>query len=206
MEQEGRHDHIGEPAVGSLISELLVGHADEAVRMMADLDRQGLLTPGAADEQLFFAMLRKDAALARRIHPPAVKELGPGPADVKRSLDAMLALAEGRAADAFRLLDPPLFDLGHLRQVVLWTMAALDADRPADALRGFEFVNGSRSRVDLGALAPWMMAHHARTLAALGRRAEARAAYERFFKVWKDADADVPLLVQARHEFAKLGT
>ena len=30
--------------------------------MMADLDRQGFLTPGTADEQLFFAMLRKDAA------------------------------------------------------------------------------------------------------------------------------------------------
>ncbi len=37
-------------------------------------------------------------------------------------------------------------------------------------------------------------------------QADARAAYERFFKLWKDADADVPLLVQARREFEKLGT
>ena len=33
-----------------------------------------------------------------------------------------------------------------------------------------------------------------------------RAAYQRFFELWKNADADVPLLVQARAEFEKLGT
>ena len=188
------------------LSEVLVGNDAEAVRVMADLDRQGFLTPGTADEQLFFAMLRKDAGLARRIYPVAVKELGTAPAELKRSLDTMLALAEGRAADAFRAIDPPLLDVGHLQQAVLWTMAAMAAERPADALRGFEFVNGSSSRVGLGALAPWMMVQHARTLAALGRQADARAAYERFFTLWKDADADVPLLVQARREFEKLGT
>ena len=134
------------------------------------------MTPGSADEQLFFAMLRKDAALARRIYPVAVKELGSGPAEVKRSLDAMLALAEGRGADAFRIMDPPLLDVGHLQHTALWTMTALAADRPADALRGFEFVNGRSPGVALGAMAPWMMVQHARTLAALGRQADARAA------------------------------
>ena len=28
--------------------------------------------------------------------------------------------------------------------------------------------------------------------------------YERFFELWKDADPDLPLLRQAREEFAKL--
>ena len=205
MEQDGRHDSIGEPAVGTAMSEVLVGNDAEAVRMMADLDRQGFLTPGTADEQLFLAMLRKDAGLARRIYPVAVKALGTQ-ADTKRTLDVMLALAEGRAADAFRVIDPPLLDIGHLQQAVLWTIAALGSERTTDALKGFEFVNGTSSRVALAALAPWMMVQHARTLAALGRQADARAAYGRFFKLWKDADADVPLLVQARREFEKLGT
>ncbi len=135
----------------------------------------------------------------------AVKELG-AQAETKRSLDVMLALAEGRAADAFRLIDPPQLDIGHLQSSVLWTMAAMAAERPTEALKGFEFVNGTTSRVGLAALAPWMMVQHARALAALGRQADARTAYERFFKLWKDADADVPLLVQARREFEKLGT
>jgi hypothetical protein len=205
MEQDGRHDSIGERAVGTAIAEVLVGNDAEGVRMMADLDRQGFLTPGSADEQLFYAMVRKEAGLARRIYPVAVKELGLQP-DTKRALDVMLALAEGRAADAFRVIDPPLLDAGHLQQAVLWTLAAMAAERPAEAVKGFEFVNGSSSRVALAAIPPWMMVQHARTLAALGRHADARAAYDRFFTLWKDADADVPLLVQARRESEKLGT
>ena len=33
---------------------------------------------------------------------------------------------------------------------------------------------------------------------------EARKSYQKFFDLWKDADPDVPLLVQAREEFSKL--
>ncbi len=32
----------------------------------------------------------------------------------------------------------------------------------------------------------------------------ARAAYESFFKLWKDADPDIPILIQARAEYTKL--
>ena len=45
----------------------------------------------------------------------------------------------------------------------------------------------------------------ARGLAMAGDTAAARKAYERFFDFWKRADADVPLLVQARAEYARLG-
>jgi tetratricopeptide (TPR) repeat protein/tRNA A-37 threonylcarbamoyl transferase component Bud32 len=44
-----------------------------------------------------------------------------------------------------------------------------------------------------------------RAYAHAGRTGEARQAYERFFDLWKDADADVPILAQARAERAKLG-
>jgi hypothetical protein len=32
--------------------------------------------------------------------------------------------------------------------------------------------------------------------------ARARKAYEAFFALWKDADADVPVLIEARKEYA----
>jgi len=32
----------------------------------------------------------------------------------------------------------------------------------------------------------------------------ARAAYQEFFALWKDADANIPILKSARAEFAKL--
>ena len=43
-----------------------------------------------------------------------------------------------------------------------------------------------------------------RTYAQLGQKEEARKSYQKFFDIWKDADPDVPLLLQAREEFAKL--
>jgi len=34
--------------------------------------------------------------------------------------------------------------------------------------------------------------------------AKAKVAYGEFFTVWKDADPDVPILVQAKTEYARL--
>jgi cytochrome c-type biogenesis protein CcmH/NrfG len=44
----------------------------------------------------------------------------------------------------------------------------------------------------------------ARIFAASGDKAKAVAAYEELLAVWKDADADVPLINHARAEYAKL--
>jgi hypothetical protein len=37
-----------------------------------------------------------------------------------------------------------------------------------------------------------------------GNPAKAKATYEDFFSLWKDADADVPILKEAKAEYAKL--
>ena len=37
-----------------------------------------------------------------------------------------------------------------------------------------------------------------------GDPAKARAAYQDFFALWKDADPDIPILKQAKAEYAKL--
>jgi hypothetical protein len=37
-----------------------------------------------------------------------------------------------------------------------------------------------------------------------GDKAKARTAYQDFFAAWKDADPDVPVLLQAKSEYAKL--
>jgi len=44
----------------------------------------------------------------------------------------------------------------------------------------------------------------ARAHAGAGRHAEARKAYDEAFAIWKDADADLPLLVEARQEYQPL--
>jgi len=44
----------------------------------------------------------------------------------------------------------------------------------------------------------------ARAYVVEGDTAKARAAYHDFFAVWNDADPDIPILRQARAEYAKL--
>jgi eukaryotic-like serine/threonine-protein kinase len=53
----------------------------------------------------------------------------------------------------------------------------------------------------IGALAHFGLA---RSYALTGDTAKARAAYNDFFTLWKDADLNIPILQQARAEFAKL--
>jgi eukaryotic-like serine/threonine-protein kinase len=40
--------------------------------------------------------------------------------------------------------------------------------------------------------------------AECGRPAEAKAAYQDFLTLWKDADSDIPILKEAKVEYAKL--
>jgi len=44
----------------------------------------------------------------------------------------------------------------------------------------------------------------ARGLALVGNKPRARKAYEDFLALWKDGDADMAVLVQAKAEYARL--
>jgi len=55
-------------------------------------------------------------------------------------------------------------------------------------------------------IAPLARLGLARSYALQGDTAKARAAYEDFLKLWEDADGGIPVLQQARSEFAKLAT
>ena len=55
------------------------------------------------------------------------------------------------------------------------------------------FVTGSLAHVQIG-----------RAYVMAGDTAKAKAAYQDFFSLWKDADPDIPILKQARAEYAKL--
>jgi hypothetical protein len=53
----------------------------------------------------------------------------------------------------------------------------------------------------IGALAHLQLG---RALAMSGDRVKAKAAYQDFLRLWKDADPDTPTLQQARPEYSKL--
>jgi tetratricopeptide (TPR) repeat protein len=93
---------------------------------------------------------------------------------------------------------------GSLYPVYLRGEAYLRLNRGADAAAEFQKIIDHRSIVmnsPIGALARLGLA---RAYALEGNTAKARGAYQDFLTAWKSADSDIPILKQAKLEYAKL--
>jgi len=82
--------------------------------------------------------------------------------------------------------------------------ALLMAGRGADAAHEFQRILNFKNATPQDPIVSFAQLGLARAYASQGDSAKARAAYQDFFSLWKDADADVPLLQQAKAEYAKL--
>ena len=108
------------------------------------------------------------------------------------------------AAAPFELGGPPQFQLGTLYPAYVRGQAQLMAHNGAAAATEFRKFLDHRGIVlnfPLGALAHLGLA---RAYALSGDAAKARTAYQDFFALWKDADPDIPILKEAKSEYAKL--
>lgn len=124
------------------------------------------------------------------------------------SYRAALETGRGRPARALELLAPMVpYELGFnwglipLHERARAHLAAGDWQQARDAYQKMLDHPGVYSGQKLLPLAQLGVA---RSLAAGGLAAESRAAYEQFLTLWKDADADLPLLADARRELARL--
>jgi eukaryotic-like serine/threonine-protein kinase len=131
------------------------------------------------------------------------------------SIRATNATSGKKPDDAIRLLDDTSkYELGQaLPQIEVGGLlypayirgeAYLAAGRGSDAAREFQKLVDNRSVVQncpLGALAHLGLG---RAYAVQGDSAKARVAYQDFFGLWKDADPDIPILIAAKAEYAKL--
>ena len=77
-------------------------------------------------------------------------------------------------------------------------------DRPAEAVAEFQKILDHSGLVFSDPVGAMARLHLARTLAASGDRAKAQAAYEDLLTLWNDADADLPIVNQAKAEAAAL--
>jgi tetratricopeptide (TPR) repeat protein len=75
--------------------------------------------------------------------------------------------------------------------------------RGSDAVAEFQKILDHRGS-NWGPLYPLSDVGVARGAALAGDTARAKKAYEDFFALWKDADPDVPILIQARKEYSAL--
>lgn len=101
-------------------------------------------------------------------------------------------------------LSPPRQLLGALYPVYVRGLAYLADGRGVDAAQQFQKILDHPGIVvsdPIGALADWQIA---RAYVLAGDKARAKTSYEDFLTLWKDVDPDIPILKQARAEYAKL--
>ena len=119
-------------------------------------------------------------------------------------MQGLLKLAEGKPAEAAAAIEPIGIRASLTDIVSIWSIAKFQAGDFASAAKGFDFLASKDARAGLSASQPFTWVMRARCYAQLGQKEEARKSYQKFFDIFKDADPDVPLLLQARDEFARL--
>ncbi|MGH9676726.1 MAG: hypothetical protein ACRD36_06455, partial [Candidatus Acidiferrum sp.] len=132
------------------------------------------------------------------------------------TLRALLATKQGEPSKAIELLQVTVPDelgapesslfgfFGALYPVYMRGAAYLALRRGSEAAAEFQKIIDHRGIVvsdPIGVLAQLCLG---RAYRVQGDTAKARAAYQNFLSLWKDADPDIPILIQAKTEYAKL--
>ena len=123
------------------------------------------------------------------------------------TIQAQLSLLHGAASEAIEALQSASpYELGTvcLMPAYVRGQAYLAARRGSEAAAEFQKVldhRGVVSNKPIGALAHISLG---RAYALQGDLAKASVAYQDFLTLWKDADPDIPILKQAKAEYAKL--
>jgi hypothetical protein len=108
------------------------------------------------------------------------------------------------AAAPYELGEPQQLQIGTLYPAYVRGQAYLAVHNGNAAAAEFQKFLDHRGIVvnfPLGALAHLQLG---RAYAMSGDAAKSKAAYQDFFTLWKDADPDVPILKEAKAEYAKL--
>jgi eukaryotic-like serine/threonine-protein kinase len=132
-------------------------------------------------------------------------------------LRASAALARGKPADSVERLRIALryelaanglnfnhLYLGGLHSAHVRGGALIAAHRYAEAAGEFQKILDHRGLVGLDPIGGVAALHLGRAFALSGDRTKAKAAYEVFLALWKDADPAIPILKRAKAEYAKL--
>jgi tetratricopeptide (TPR) repeat protein len=130
------------------------------------------------------------------------------------SVGAQIALNHRDTSKAIELLQPAIqYELGQMGSGAIspsiypaWVRAEAyrAAGQGAEAAREYQKILDHRGVVVNGPIGALAYLGLGRAYALQGDTAKARVAYQDFFGLWKDADPDVPILIAAKSEYAKL--
>jgi tetratricopeptide (TPR) repeat protein len=101
-------------------------------------------------------------------------------------------------------LNFPYLNLGGLHSAYVRGLAFMAERRNSEAGAEFQKILDHRGHVGLDPIGTLAHLQLGRVFALSGDKAKAKASYEAFLGVWRDADADVPILKSAKAEYARL--
>jgi serine/threonine protein kinase/tetratricopeptide (TPR) repeat protein len=119
---------------------------------------------------------------------------------------ALIAMHQGDDARAVQLLEPAhRYEIaGNFWPIYFRGQALLKLNRGAEAAAEFQKIIDHRGWAPRSALYSPAYIGLAQAAVLTGDTAKARKAYQEFFALWKDADADIPLLIEAKKDYEKL--
>jgi len=202
---------------GAAVWEALFGYAPAAsrtARTVLDLSRSREVEYGAA----IALALAGDSSRAQTLANDLEKHFGEDTSvrfAYVPEIRALVALNQHSPSTALELLESASpYELGEPRSswggygalypIYVRGLAYLSAHQGTQAAMEFQKILDHRGIVvsdPIGALAHLQMG---RALAMSENNDKAKVAYEDFFVLWKDADSDLPVINQARAEYAKL--
>jgi len=121
-------------------------------------------------------------------------------------IQARIELQKGNPAQAIQFLETTrlyegyaLFQIAYLRG-----QSYLIQQKGTEAAAEFQKILDHRGSQPTSPIFPLAHVGLARAAVLQGDTAKARQAYQDFFALWKDADADLSVLIEARKEYEKL--
>jgi len=126
------------------------------------------------------------------------------------TIRAQIALSHRDASSAIQLLRSAApYELGNvwwasLGPIYVRGEAYLAEHRGVEAAGEFQRVLDHRGIVQFAPIEALAHLQLGRAYAMSGDKDKAKSAYQDFLSIWKDADSDIPLLIQAKAEYAQL--
>ncbi len=126
--------------------------------------------------------------------------------EIAPRVEARSQIRHGKAAAAIQTLAAaqPYEDGSFFSNHLLRGEAYLASGQAGDAVLEFRKVVARRGMSVVSVTYPLAQLGLARALVAQHDTANARTAYQDFFALWKSADPDIPVLIEAKMEYAKL--
>ena len=121
---------------------------------------------------------------------------------------AALETNRGNSAESIRMLQKPnQYEMGYLAgfwPTYIRGQAYLRQGSAPEAMAEFQKIIDRRGVWPAAVHYPLAHLGLARAAALAGDTAKSRKAYQDFFVLWKDADPDIPILLEARKEYERL--